>query len=104
MYAAQEDLMPRGRDALQERREQVRYQILKGVYERGWTARDRPVPALDIGLTMGLSREELFRTVLDLTHRSFLKFCGAGPQVCITDEGVSYIEAGARRRRSVRDS
>lgn len=98
-----EELIIRERDPLQERRERLRYEILKGVYERGWPDTGGPVRALDIGLMMGMSREELFRVVLDLTHRSYLSFCAAGPQVRITERGVAFLEKGAGRRRSIRD-
>jgi hypothetical protein len=104
MNPAQAELVYRERDPQREERERVRYGVLKGIYERAWSSRDRPVRALDIGITMGLSREELFRAVLDLTQRCFLSFCAAGPQVRITQKGVDYLEAEARRRRSIRDS
>lgn len=103
MIPVHEELYPRERDPLQEERERLRFRILKGVYEHGWKGGENPVRALDIGLAMGLSREELFRTVVDLTQRSYLSFCSAGPQVCITDKGVAYVEGGAGRRRSIRD-
>lgn len=114
MIPAQEELLPRGedegnarqvreRDPQQEERERVRFDILRGVYERSWTEGAPPVRALDIGLAMGLSREEIFRTVLDLTQRSYLSFCSAGPQVSITEKGAAYLENIAGRRRSIRD-
>lgn len=103
MNTVQEELVPRGRDPEVEQRERLRYRILRGVYERGWAAAEQPVRALEVGLALGLSREELFRTVLDLTHRSFLTFCSAGPQVRITEKGVAYLERGARRRQSIRE-
>lgn len=113
MYSAQEELVStegdhgggggRQRDPQQEERERVRFDILRSVYERGWAEGETPVRALDVGLAMGLSREEIFRTVLDLTQRSYLSFCAAGPQVCITDKGVAYLEKGAGRRHSIRE-
>ena len=48
-------------------------------------------------------REDVFRTVVDLTHRSYLSFCAAGPQVCITEKGIAYLQKGAGRRHSVRE-
>jgi hypothetical protein len=111
MIPAQEELIPREdpgerprqRDAAQEQRERVRFDILRSVYERCWSEGNAPVRALDIGLAMGLSREEIFRTVLDLTQRSYLSFCAAGPQVCITEKGMTYMQKGAGRRRSIRE-
>ena len=113
MYSAQEELIPREddrrsdgahqRDPAREKRERVRFDILRNVYERCWSEGDAPVRALDIGLAMGLSREEIFRTVLDLTQRSYLSICAAGPQVCITEKGIAYVQKGAGRRRSIRD-
>jgi hypothetical protein len=98
-----EELILRERDPRREERERRRYEILKGVHELGWPDTGRPVRALDIGLTMGMSREELFRAVFDLTQRSYLSFCAAGPQVRITERGVAILEKGAGRRRSIRD-
>ena len=113
MSSGEEELLPweerdeqrqaRERDPVQEERERVRFDILRSVYERNWREGAVPVRALDIGLAMGLSREELFRTVLDLTQRSYLSFCSAGPQVTITEKGVTFMETGAGRRRSIRD-
>jgi hypothetical protein len=113
MHSGQEQLIPsegdrqaevaRQRDAMREKRERIRFDILRNVYERSWSEGDTPVRALDVGLAMGLSREEIFRTVLDLTQRSYLSFCAAGPQVCITDKGIAYLQKGAGRRHSVRE-
>jgi hypothetical protein len=113
MYSAQEELIPkeddrrpdgvRQRDPTQEKRERIRFDILRNVYERCWAEGDTPVRALDVGLAMGLSREEIFRTVLDLTQRSYLSFCAAGPQVCITEKGIAYLQKGAGRRHSIRE-
>ena len=113
MYSAHEELIPRAndrrsdgarqRDPTQEKRERIRFDILRNVYERCWSESDAPVRALDVGLAMGLSREEIFRTVLDLTQRSYLSFCAAGPQVCITEKGIAYLQKGAGRRRSIRE-
>lgn len=103
MNTAQEELVPRERDGDMEQRERLRYEVLVGVYERGWPDAGEPVRALDVGVALGVAREDLFRTVVDLTHRSFLTFCSAGPQVRITEKGVEYVERVARRRRSIRD-
>lgn len=94
---------PRQRDLKQEERERLRFDILKNVYERHWSQGETPVRTLDIGLAMGLSREELLETVQELTQRSYLSFSSPGPQVSITEKGVAYMEGGAGQRRSIRD-
>lgn len=103
MSSAHEELIPRERDDDMEQRERLRYEVLVGVYERGWPDSGEPVRALDVGVALGIPREDLFRTVVDLTHRSFLSFCAAGPRVRITEKGAEYVERLARRRRSIRD-
>lgn len=95
--------MSRQRDSRREERERIRFQVLKGLYELGWPQREQPVRAVEVGSKLGISREALFRAVLELTHRHFLRFCAAGPKVRVTEEGAAYIEQGAGRRKSIRD-
>lgn len=102
MIQAQQEPPSRERDTRREERERRRFEVLRGVYERSTSVGANPVRALDIGLAIGLSREEVFRTVLDLTQGRYLSFCAAGPQVSITERGIAYLQRGAGKRRSVR--
>lgn len=85
------------------RREQLRYRVLAWVYEQTGTNCELPVTGTQIGAALGLPYEELYRVIHFLEDRGYLSYRGAGPRVCITEKGISYLEIDARKRRSIRN-
>jgi hypothetical protein len=53
---------------------------------------------------LGTWHAELFRVVEWLDRQGFIRYCGAGPTVCLTPRGVAFLDSAAGRRRSIRDS
>ncbi len=53
---------------------------------------------------LGTWHTELFRVVEWLDRRGFIRYCGAGPTVCLTQVGIDFVGSDARRRRSIRES
>jgi hypothetical protein len=82
--------------------ERLRYSILETVYHRAGGSCEQVVTGAEIGATLGLRYEDLFRVIHFLEHHGYLTYLGSGPRVCITDKGLRYIEEFAARRRSVR--
>jgi hypothetical protein len=82
--------------------EQLRYLILRAVYDRVGRRCDRPVSGTEIGTVLDLRYEELFRVVAFLEQHGYLDHLGESPHVCITPRGIHYIEEVAGRRRSIR--
>lgn len=91
------------RDPEAERQERRRYQVLEWIYEITGEDCDAVVHASQLGEALGISREEAFRIVEHLAYHGYLRYVGAGPQVCITEKGLRYLQTNAWRRRSVRD-
>lgn len=84
------------------RREQLRYQVLRWVYDNAGAACTVPVTGSQIGAALRLPYEELYRVIHYLEDRGYLSYLGAGPTVCITEKGVRYLEVEARNRRTIR--
>lgn len=82
--------------------EQLRYRILKAIYDRTGGRCERVVTGSEIGAYLDLRYEDLFRVVHFLEHHSFLQYLGAGPRVCLTGKGLRYIEEVAGKRKSIR--
>lgn len=83
--------------------EQLRYRILRTVYERSGGRCEGIVTGSEIGMLLDLRYEDLFRVIHFLEHHRYIEYLGIGPRVCITEKGIRYIETVALRRRSVRD-
>lgn len=93
----------RPRDSARERRERLRFQVLREIYDRARARCDVLLSGQTIREALRISREDAFRSIYDLEHRGFLSYRGAGPRICITEKGISYLEREAGRRRSIRD-
>jgi predicted transcriptional regulator len=82
--------------------EQLRYRILERIYESSGAQCENPISGTQIGSSLDLRYEELFRTIHFLEHNGYLDYLDVGPRVCITRKGIRYIEEHAGRRRSIR--
>lgn len=90
---------------LQRRREEhMRYEVLQLLYRsvEGKAGLERNIARF--ALDLGTWQAELFRVVEWLDSRKLIRYCGAGPVVCLTQRGVAFVEREAGRRRSIRDS
>lgn len=56
----------------------------------------------EIGAALNFRHEELFRIAYCLKNRGCVAYLGAGPRVCITANGIEYLEVLAGTRRSIR--
>jgi|GEM_PF-1757522 len=82
--------------------ERLRYKILRAVYEHVGSDTRKSTTATEVGTDLAMGYEELFRTFSFLVNHHFLHCVGEGPRVCITPEGIRYIEEAAGRRMTVR--
>jgi hypothetical protein len=82
--------------------EQLRFQVLRAVYDRGAKDCGDAVAGAQIGAALNVRYEDLFRVIHFLEYHGYLQYLGAGPRVCITPKGLHYIEEGADRRQTVR--
>lgn len=80
----------------------MRYQVLRMLYEA--TNGDPGVKCniARFDLDLGTWRAELFRIVEWLDRTGFVRYCGAGPTVCITNKGATFMQE-QDRRHSIRD-
>jgi hypothetical protein len=83
--------------------QQLRYQVLRAVYDRSGGRCEKPASGSAIGADLNLRYEDLFRVVGYLERAGYLVKPEAGPTVCITPKGQTYIAAEAGRRRSIRE-
>jgi hypothetical protein len=84
--------------------EQLRYQVLRAVYDKGGARCERTVTGTTIGADLDLRYEDLFRVIHFLEFNGFLNYLGAGPRVCITQKGIHYVDEAAGRRKSLRSA
>lgn len=82
--------------------EQLRYRILRAVYDQAGGDCVETVTATEIGAGLGLAHEDLFRSLNLLEQANFLFRVDDEPSVCVTPKGIRYLEKHAGRRRSVR--
>jgi len=82
--------------------EQLRYRILRTIFERAGTQCDVGVSVNEIGTELDLRFEDLFRSLSFLDERGYLTHLAAEARVCLAEKGVRYIQEGAGRRRSLR--
>ena len=52
---------------------------------------------------LGTWHAELFRVVEWLDRHGFIRYCGAGPTVCLTRRGIDFLDSAAGRRKSIRE-
>lgn len=85
------------------REERMRFEVLALLFDACGREMNCIVRVSDFADTLGVWREELFRTVEFLDRRGFLHYHGGGPSVSITQKGIDYIHSEAGRRRSIRE-
>jgi Mn-dependent DtxR family transcriptional regulator len=93
----------RQRDEERERRERQRYQVLEWVYSHAVSDGDRSVQGQTMAEELDFSFEEVYRNLEYLASHGYLRYADVGPQVCLTREGVEYLQRRAWRRRSICD-
>ena len=89
--------------ATRRREERMRYEVLAMACR---AARRDPNDAIDwkpVTERIGVWRDELFRILDFLDGAGLLRYCGEGPQVCITPRGIDYLSGAARSTRAVPD-
>jgi DNA-binding MarR family transcriptional regulator len=82
--------------------ERLRYEVLRFIYEHAGASCQHEVTGTQIGAALQLTYEDLYRIVHFLDSRGYLHYMGAGPRVCLSEEGRRYLEELARQRRSIR--
>jgi predicted transcriptional regulator len=90
---------------LQRRREErMRFEVLAMLYQACGGEVDSERNAWGFAVDLGIWHAELFRIVEWLAAHGLIRYCGAGPIVCLTQRGVDFIERPGERRRSIRES
>lgn len=82
--------------------ERLRYDVLRFIYEHAGASCQQEVTGAQIGAALHLAYEDLYRVIHYLETRGYLDYRGAGPKVCLTETGFSYLSEIAGRRRTVR--
>lgn len=86
-----------------EREERERYRVLAWIYQVVGEDCDTTAQAEEVADDLALPREDVVRAVAHLARQGYLQRPGAGSRVCLTEQGLEYLQRGAWRRRSVRD-
>ncbi len=82
--------------------ERLRYRVLRAVYEHAGGAYGRIVSGLLLEAELPVTNEELLRVVSFLDDHGYVVSASDAFRICITPEGIRYIESLAGRRRSIR--
>lgn len=85
------------------REERMRFEVLNVLYRAVEGEVDVQRNVRPFAVDLGVWHAELFRIVEWLERQGLIRYCGAGPVVCLTDKGVGFISRGGERR-SIRDS
>lgn len=86
-----------------KREERMRYEVLDMLYRATGGKVDAQRNAWGFAMDLGIWHAELFRIVEWLSSKQLIRYCGAGPLVCLTQKGASFMERAGQRRRSIRD-
>lgn len=82
----------------------MRYEILSMLYESADRCADFPVEVGGFIRKVGVWQDELERVLRFLVDRQYIRLTGDIPRtVCLTIQGIDYIERDSSRRRSIRD-
>lgn len=82
----------------------MRYEVLLMLYEAADRCADFPVEVGGFVRKLGVWQDELERVLRFLTDRGYIELMGEIPRtVCLTVQGIDYIERDSSRRRSIRD-
>lgn len=81
----------------------MRYEVLDMLYRAAGGKVDAQRNAWGFAIDLGIWHAELFRVVEWLTSKGLVRYCGAGPLVCLTVRGAAYLERAGTQRRAIRD-
>jgi hypothetical protein len=84
------------------RDERLRYQVLRFIYDRLGPDCLAVLTGPEISAALALTEDDVFRVVGWLTDRGYVRHYGARPSICLTQQGIDYLESSARRRQSLR--
>ena len=84
------------------RDERLRYQVLRYIYDRLGPDCVAILTGPEISCALALTEEDVLRVVSWLTDRRYVRHFGARPSICLTEQGIDYLESSARRRQSLR--
>lgn len=82
--------------------ERLRYQVLRFIFDRVGSRCDVVLTGPQIGGALALGPADVLRIVAWLDEHGYVHHFGDRPSVCLTPQGVAYLESSARRRRSLR--
>jgi hypothetical protein len=85
------------------REEALRYQVLRAVYDRAGAKCHTVVTGSQIGATLGLTFDDLFRLTYWLDVNEYITCIDLDSRICITEKGIQYMEHLAGRRRTIRE-
>jgi hypothetical protein len=86
-----------------KREERMRFEVLELIFLSVDGRAEVEKNVADFVHHLGTWHAELFRVVEWLDRRGFIRYCGAGPTVCLTERGIQFVSSEAGRRRSIRD-
>lgn len=82
----------------------MRFEVLTMLYRASEGRVDAERNAWGFATDLGIWHAELFRIVEWLASQGLIRYCGAGPIVCLTERGIDFLERPGERRRSIRES
>ena len=80
----------------------MRFEVLEMLYRATDGSTDAERNAWGFATDLGVWHAELFRVVEWLARYGLIRYCGAGPIVCLTARGARFMERSGERRRSIR--
>jgi hypothetical protein len=87
-----------------KREERMRFEVLDLIFASVNGQADVELNVSGFVHHIGTWHAELFRIVEWLDRRGFIRYCGAGPTVCLTRAGVDFVGSEAGKRRSIREA
>lgn len=90
-------------DLQRQRDERLRFEVLRMLYDATGGDPECEKNAWGFALELGIWHAELFRVIDWLSHHGYVRYCGPGPTVCITPDGIVYLRTERHRRRSIRE-
>lgn len=90
-------------DLQRKREERMRFEVLAMLYRATGGQVDTERNAWGFALDLGVWHAELFRVAEWLARHELVRYCGAGPVICLTPRGAHFVENAGELRRSIRD-
>src|SRR5687768_472791 len=79
------------RVARQRREERLRYEVLAMLWHAAKGDPEQPVDCRPLAGQIGVWTEEVYRAIDFLDRRGFVRYCAAGPIVCVTEAGMKFL-------------